>query len=246
MEIEEYLKGRDYLENREKKLFELIDKMDKESFKLFSEIVDLDMNSFYKVDNLFIRVNNLSDMLDQLSDCYDYLKEIEMNSFSFAGRRLLLKRLMTATVSAFAIIANIGLGLISFITLSSLANKYYAIEIGDLTERIDQYNKCDLSKIASVLLNCANLLKGKMNKLYKKEEDELLDEELVIANNSIACYLAEDITEEDIDALSDDSKFAIVKLLQKDLKSESDNIYELLNRLKSQSDAAIKLSKELN
>ena len=42
MNIESYFKGKDYLENKEAKLFTLIDELDRESFSIFSiELLNL-------------------------------------------------------------------------------------------------------------------------------------------------------------------------------------------------------------
>ena len=59
MDLDSYFKGTDNLENREQVLFDIIDKLDKESFNLFSEVLSLHKNSFYKLDNLVKRTEDL-------------------------------------------------------------------------------------------------------------------------------------------------------------------------------------------
>jgi hypothetical protein len=246
MEVVDYLKGKDYLEKREEKLFELLDKLDEESFKLFSEIVDLDMNSFYKVDNLFMRINNLSDMYEKLVDCFEYLKNIELESFVYAGKRLQLKRLLIAIVTIYACLNNALIGIGGYIVLSNMANKSFGEENGDITLRVDKYSKYDLQKISRTLINCANILKGKMDRLYSQEELDGLDEHIIFANNTIASYLDGEIGLEEVKLLSEEDKESILRILQKDLNSEETSIYKLLSLLKTKSNNEIKLTKELN
>ena len=208
--------------------------------------MDLDINSYYKCDNLYIRINNLCNLLDQIEDCYEYLKDIEIEGFSYAGRRLLLKRLLIAFVSAFAMFANILLGVLSYFTLSTIANNYYASEIGDITLNVEKYHKYDLKEISKVLRNCAGLLKRKMDKYYKEDEQNKISEDVIIVNNYLSSFLEGESNIEQLLSLNDKEKLLMLKMLQKDLISDSNDLNELLNTLKTKNDNEIKLIKEIN
>jgi len=246
MNYSEYFKGTDYLENREEKLFDIISRMEREASKIYDEVLDLNINSYYKVDNLLIRINHLCDMIDQITDCYEYLKEIEIEGFLYAGRRLLFKRLLTAFVSAFAMFVNILMGVLSYFTLSTMANKYYANEIGDISLKVDRYYKYDLEKLSRILHSCEDLLQRKMNKYFSREEQQKVSKDIIDANYILISFLNNQIDIEDILDFTEEEKNAVIKVLQNDLKSDSDDLSELLNILKKQNDEELKLTKDIN
>ncbi len=246
MNIVEYLNEKDGLEAKEKRLFDIINLIDEESYKLFSEVTDLDLNSFYKLDNLYMRMDNLSVMLDQASYCYNYLITFEKNSLDYPARKLIIKKLLALFISSVISMVNVSIGLGSFIIISILANKSFLKEITSANRRKDALKKLDLSTISITLENATNLLEGKMNRLYAMKESEEISQDIIITNNYIASYLLDKLSNEEIETLPSNCKQIIIKILQKDLSSNSDNIYELLSELRNKNDSEIKLTKQLN
>lgn len=246
MEIKQYMMGTDPIEKREKKLFKIINELDKECFKLFSEVSSLDNNSYYKVDNLFIRVNNLTDMLQDVIESFDYLKKIELDSYNYASKRLLFKMLLTGITTYLAFSANALLGIMSFITLSNRANDNFISEVEYINSRVEPYDKINLTMVANTLGNASRILKGKMNQLYKKQERMELDDTLLIANNAIVGFVGGEYNRENILELDEESRKKIVQILDHDLGSESSDVFELLDIVKKHNDESIKLTKQLN
>ncbi len=122
MDIVEYLNEKDDLEIREKRLFEIIDKIDKESYKLFSEVTDLDLNSYYKVDNLYIRINHVTDMLEEVSNIYDSLACLEANTLISIRKKRSRKKLLVALISSLIVFINLYIGLINYLIFSSIVD----------------------------------------------------------------------------------------------------------------------------
>ena len=258
--LEIYIKGTAPLEKRETIIFDLINSLDNESYKLFNEIVDLSDNSYYKLSNLNTRSKELKRIYLLTNDLFEYIKNIETSSYDYARKRWLLKCFLTAyatlqvfltsellstgiittqTVQNYIITAVIGVG--AFTILFKKANDDYSYELSTISESVRRFSSQRLEVIGSTLDNCERLIYAK----YKRHEnDENIDELITEANNVIASYIDDKTTETEINTLSDQLKKLIVEILKQDLTSESDDLFGLLKEAKSNYYQRLKLIRE--
>lgn len=244
IDIIDYSKGKDYLENREDFLFKLIDLLDKESLELFNEIVDLNNNSLYKIDNLIYRVEGLRRLLNETAESFAYINEIELSSYDFAARRFQLKRLLTAMVSVYAFLANALLGITAFVMLNHKASTDFCDEIEEIGEKVKRFNENDIYKIRETINNCGRILNGKIKKMEEDIKTGDLIDNYGEANQYINLYLYNKIDDDYIGKLSETTTIRMIELLKSDLNSDSNNIYELLELAQSKKENGKKLFKE--
>lgn len=249
-DILEYFKGKDRLENREEVLFKLIDELDKESCQLFSEIMDLSNESYYKIYNLYSRVKNIQKLYNETKESFSYVGKIELSSYDYAGRRFQLKRLLTAMATVYASMANVFLGIAAFVLLNQKASDDFIKELMDINDRMDKFDESQMERIGMTIDNCVRLLESK---LYKMNEDGNLyntinnmDLFITQVNSFIIGYVEGLIDYNTIESLSDKFKIEMIKILKNDLNSDSENLFELLEQTKKQNNEGLKLMKEYN
>ena len=247
-DITEYMQGKDKLENREEFLSKLIEDLDSESKALFDEIVDLGNISYYNVTNLYYRVQNLRKLFLKMTESYQYLGKIELSSYDYAGKRFQLKRLLTATTTVYAFMANALLGIIAFVLLNQKATNDFYRDLMDINERTSVFDEEQVKKIGLTLENCIRLLEGKIKKmnedgnLYNTVSNISLP--ITQANALILSYIEGYIDEETINGINSEVKSIIIDILKNDLNSDSDDIIELLNKAKNRNNNGMKLMKE--
>lgn len=248
IDILKYFKGKDRLENREKVLFRLVNELDRESYQLFNEIVDLSDISYYKIQNLYSRVKSLQVLYSETAESFDYIDEIENNSYDYAGKRFQLKRLLTAITTIYASMANALLGIVAFVVLNQKATDDFLRELNAINNRTDKFDEDQVKKIGSTIDNCTRMLESKITKM--NEDGSLYS---IINNNNlmviqvntfILSYIEGLISYDTINSLNDNFKCMIIEILQKDLNSESNDLFELLELAKKQNNDGLKLMKE--
>lgn len=249
MDIINYAKSNVSIEKREEKVFDLIDKIEREINILFDEVVDLNKNSIYKLNNLTYRLTELTHLTNDTYEAYDYLHTIGLQDYQDATRRLQLKRMLATTVSIWAFLSNPILGIGSFILLNGKANKDFSLEIEDIDEFTSKYDDDRMDRIINTLCNASRIYNGKIDRLYEEvkeinennDENELL---ILVANKCLELYLSGKIDSSFVDAVTDDLKYEIINTLRKNLKSNNTDIYELLKLEKEYDNNSIKLIKE--
>lgn len=236
MEIMEYSLSSVPLEDKEKFLFEIIDKLDKESYKLYCEIIDLSDKSFYKVKEISRRIIELGRTYKEVKEAYEYLDKIEQERVVSATKRLHLKSMLTGFTVMFAFINNVFLGVIAFILLNSRASKDYVNELEVIRSRYSQFDDDRISLIGTTIGNCDRLFCGKVQRMNNLLEGTKTKEDegyiAIITDGYITLYLNGEIDEDRILSISDKYKEVLKDILKKDLNSNSDDLLTLLRELK--------------
>ena len=77
MDVVAYMKGKAPLEEREQKLFELINELELDSNKLFDEVVNTNIESIFRLVELLNECKNITVRYKELYDSYSlHLKDI--------------------------------------------------------------------------------------------------------------------------------------------------------------------------
>ena len=245
VDVKGFFKSKISFDEREKVLFELIERLDIESFDLFNEILDLDEESTYKIDSLILRSEELYKLFNEVNEGFEYLNKIELSSYDYAAKRIQAKRLLAAIITTELFFINFfTLAIISFIYINMRANKYFVLELEDINSRVLKYDEKKMYVIKTTLENCKRLLNGK-----KKKLDIVLEEDyegrISKENSIIEMYINDEINEEDINNLSNNDRENIIKILSKDLNITNDNIIELLDLTKKKYISNMKLIKTI-
>ena len=246
--IIEYSKGKDSLEKREKYIIDLINKLDKESYDLYSDIIDCSDNSYYQLPNSSFRCNELAHMFDEVLDAYEYLNNINENSVMSATRRFQLKRMLTLITTVYAFYANALLGIVSFVLLNNKASKDYYNELVDIESLYNNFDEDRITKIESTLQYCARLYNTNLKRMKKKSKEIKEDDEIginvLIANSYIHGYINNEIDIDIFYELPELIQKNIMNILKKDLNCDKNNLSELLYLAKNKDDKSLKLVKE--
>lgn len=240
MEIEEYVKGNDTLEKKEKYISRVVDMLDKESFELFKEIIDLSDESIYKIIPLYERAHYLTDVYNDVMDAINYINKIEASNFEYAFKRYQLKKLLISMTTLSTFLLNALLGILSFVILSKRANKDFADECIEIYDAMEFISEEQLRVIFATLGNCSRLLNGKKNRIFdhlRKIQPDINESLcIMICNDAIKEYISGNASIEQIEYLDPYYKSTIVNILKQDLNSDSDDLIELLNLAKEKSD----------
>lgn len=245
--IIEYSKSNVSLADKEKFLFEVIDILDRESYKLFSEIVDLSEESFYKVSEISARIIELYQVYIKAKEAYDYLDRIEQERVVYATKRFQLKALLMSITTIFAFLNNALLGIVSFVALTKVATSDYVREIGEIGITYSNFDDEKLEIIRTTIENCDRLFCGKvsrMNELLQGTHNK--DDEgykAIIVNVFIELYLSGEITDERLLSMSDKYKEKLKQILKKDLNSDSDDLLILIQEFKKHNEECNKIKK---
>ena len=245
IDVRGYFKGDDSIENKEELLFSIIERLDQESYRLFSEIIDLDKESTYKIDSLALRCQELNFLYLAIEDCFNYLNDIEVKGYAYASKRLQSKRLLASVVTINLFMFNFVLAIIAYIMINRKANKEFADEFARISERVFNFDEERLDLIKRTLDNCNRLLEGKMNKLSITIEHDY-DGLIAKSNDIIEGYIRGKLGNDYIEKLPPDIQNHIVNILHNDLNVDSKDIYELLGLTKEKFDTGMKLIKDLN
>ena len=239
MDLMDYLKGKDTLQNKEKLLFDIVDKLDKESVLLFDEVVSADLNHLYKYNGIVYRVEYLSYMFNKVSEAIDYIVDIESNNFNYASRRFQLKRILTAITTVYAFLANPILGIGSFIVLSKLANASYIDELKYIEESTNRFDAEKFDRIKLTFDNCNRIMTHKSKELFEltkkfneNPDNPEIDYDSFISNMFIKYYFDGTLDKSFYEVIDENTKNNIINLLQEDLNVENDNLFELLEMTK--------------
>lgn len=232
-------------------LFKLIDKVDNESYKLFSEIVDLKVGSLYKVENISSRLEKLTYIYEDLCNAYEYFENKEESNAYDATRRFQLKRILACITTVYAFLANPLLGIGSFVLLNTKASNDYIKELEDFDDAYFKFDEDQMGKIGITLENSIRILNGKIKKMKEKNNimggTRLFDYiVLVNANNLIKKYIQGKITKEIIHGQSEIIKYTIKDILNSELKVSINNLDELLEYVKKDYNSKQQFENEYN
>lgn len=227
-----YFKGKDPLKKREEVLCKLIDEVDKKSFMLFSEICDMDKDSYYKISDLEYQVKDLISFFETLKKAHEYLQSVEGRYSIFVGLKASAKLTLIAGASIGLIFYTPPLGIYAMIKLSSNVIKDYSEEHTEILNRYFRYDNGELERIDNTLANCLTFLKGKQKRLIANFKTKDSDEKNLIigANENIRLFLASpESSERRYEVLSDTLKDKILSILQTDLGQSNPNFNKLIN-----------------
>ncbi len=248
MNIAEYSKSQDSLENREKALFEMLDTLDKDSFELFGEIIDLDVNSSQDLEKLIVKTRSLIQTYLETNEAFNYLYVIEAKSYIYILGRLLLKSSFGLTASVTFIIINIIQHIYSmlFVLLSiSLfyvnqirANRKFSEEYTDTYDKTLKFDEKKLKRIKDTLDNCSRLLSGKI----KQSGDNGLDSVITFADYYLSLYSNNMITIDEIETLPLGIKNIMIIILNQKLNKNEHDLSTLLTAF-SNKNKELKLKK---
>ena len=245
--IIEYSKGKDSLEKKEKYVNDLICKLDRESYELYSDIIDCSNTSYYQLPNLSLRCNELSNIYKEVLNAYEYLNNINEDNVMSATKRFQLKRMLTLITTVYAFYANALLGIVSFVLLNNKASKDYYNELVDIESLYTNFDEEKITKIETTLKNSIRLFNKKLDRM-KNNTKELKDDEnsinILVANTYIHNYINDEIGKEVFEYLPVSIKNEIIFLLKNDLNSDSNDLYELLDLVKNKDNNSLKLIKE--
>ena len=240
--IDKYVKSPLSLEEREIFLFDLIKKLDVESFQLFSEVLDLNEKSIYRIENLTRRTSSLIDITQSTLDAFEYLNNIEQKSYDYATKRYQLRSLLTAITTINTMLINTVFAIISFIILNGQNNKAFVKDLEAINKRYIQFDQDRLNTIMTTLENCTRIIYGKTNKMKNMIQTDTIENRLLIhANTYIAFYLDGSIESQGISSLPNLIKNTMIEILQKDLDSDNPNLLELLELAKNKKEQSLKL-----
>lgn len=245
--IIEYSKGKDSLEKREKYINDLISKLDKESYELYSDIIDCSNTSYYQLPNLALRCNELTNLFKEVLSAYEYLNNVSENNVMSATRRFQLKRMLTLIATVYAFYANALLGIASFVLLNSKASKDFYNELVDIESLYTNFDEEKIIKIEATLKNCSRIFNKKLERMKTNTKELKNDEDsinILAANTYIHYYINDEIGKEVFEYLPVSIKNEIVFLLKNDLNSDSNDLYELLDLVKNKDNNSLKLIKE--
>lgn len=253
-DILKYIKGTAPIEERRKFLFDLIDKLDKESLQLFSDVVDLSEFDFYKNVNLTERIEYLDSITADTIDGFEYLSKIDISSYNYAVNRYRFKLFLSMITSGFAFTSSIPLGLISFILLNKKASKDYTRELSYIGTNLDYYDDEKLNKIANTIANSSRIYNSKANStkdivlsnvdLIKGGDDDAMVDVVCLANMTIIAYQNGDINLTSLDFIPDVVRNVMISLLQYDLNEETNDLNELLEKLKEKNESNLQFVKQ--
>ena len=248
MDLMEYLKGKDKLENKEKLVFDFVDRLDKESTILFDEVVSANLNHSYKYNGIVFRVQYLSHMFNKVSEALDYIGNIELNNICYANRRFQLKRVLTSITTVYAFLANPLLGITSYILLSKMANASYVDEIKYIEENSNKFDSERFDKIKLTFDNCNRIMNHKaeeylelLKKFNENPNNPDINYDSFISNIFIKYFFDGTLDKSFYEVIDEKTKNNIVKLLQEDLNVENDNLIELLEMTKENEENNLKM-----
>ncbi len=138
------------IEDREKKLFSDMRKLDQESLQLFNDLLE-------KKEVTPERVQTLNQQFIETREAFDHLYLSELINLQFANKRLYGKALMATTTSFYATVANRFLGIAAFVLLMKLAGDYYKKERAGIEAALAQYDYDKMALIERTLENCNHL-----------------------------------------------------------------------------------------
>ena len=248
MKVIEYIKTIKPLEEREKYISDLIISLDKESFELFNEIMDLSDESVYKLIPLYKRTIGLTDIYNGITEAInDVIKEESFNYNSVNGKYQ-FKYLLITIVSFYAFMTNALFGILAFILLTRRNNKDFANDVVDIYDSLDVIDDSREPIIHTTLDNCARILNSKKEKIIQHCFDSELDlsEKLrmMVSNDAVKDFLNGDISTKDISFYREEYKKSIINMLKKDLNIDSEDLELLLNLTKDKSENGMKLIKQ--
>ena len=222
------------LENKEKIIFDIISILDKESFDLFCEIMDLSKESFYKTDDLIDKYKSLKYLLENTVSAYNRIYKMEEESYNYARSRFQFKSLVTFLASAYIATINIFASILSWILLMKRSIKSYGNELDYIGSNLDNFDDEKIKKIEVTLDNCKRILEGKLNRQEEPNNDDLNYTYLVVmANKYISAFLNEQLYMEDVNYIPSSIKKYMTNILKKDLNVDVTDLKELLKLAKN-------------
>ena len=250
MNVEERIRNIKPLYEKEEYVTKLLDTLDKETFELFKELVDLSEESVYKLTTLYKRAICLSDMYSQTLDAVNVMLKEEANNYSLISGKYQFRYLLISITTFTAFMANALLGIASFILLSRKNNKDFANEIMGIYDAIDKLSCTDEKSpiIHKTLDNCARMLDNKkdiiMFNCFDPKNDMSERLRILISNDAITGYINGEVSFEQIMQFTEVNKNSIINILRQDLNIDTDDLEVLLGLAKENNDNGMKLVME--
>lgn len=249
-DILEYSKSNVSLKEREDFLFDLIDMLDKESSKLFGEIIDLSSESFYKANDISSRIVELHKVYIKAQEAYDYLDKLEQSKVVSATKRMQFKSLLVGITTMFAFVSNAFLGIASFVLLNSKATNDFSSEHEEIEGSYAKFDDDRMELIKRTIENCSRLYNGKVYKMNEilKSAYSSHDKDCccaIVANKFLELYLMGVIPKSRLFELNKTLKSKVLSILLKDLNCDNDDFSYLLDLVKTRSDESKELVKKL-
>lgn len=229
----EYSKSRAPLKEREALLFNVINFLDKESYNLYSEIIDLDKESLYKTEDLSIKISILMDLYNQVKESYEYLLQIELSSYNYALKRHQAKEFLTLLTTFYTFMASPIFAIASFVILNRMATKSFVEELKEIEETVKQFEIEDkMHVIHSTIANSLRILNGKTERCHEQITNQNNKENsstIILANTLISLCLSGEISKEALNGLSEPLKNKITEILKKDLNTDETDLSKLID-----------------
>lgn len=232
-DLVEYSKSKEPLKKREEVLFQTIDYLDKESYDLYCEIMDLGNESLYKTEELALRINNLMILYNQVKEAYEYLSQIELSSYNYAVKRHQTKEFLILLTTFYTFIASPIFGIAAFVVLNRMATKSFVEELAEIEQAVKQFDIEDkMHLIHTTIDNSFRILNGKVERSHASLENEDNKEEtslIIIANIMISLCLTGGISKNCLSYFSEPLQRKMADILKKDLNVETSDLNELID-----------------
>ena len=232
-DLVEYSKSKEPLKKREEVLFQTIDYLDKESYDLYCEIMDLGNESLYKTEELAIRINNLMILYNQVKEAYEYLSQIELSSYNYAVKRHQTKEFLILLTTFYTFIASPIFGIAAFVVLNRMATKSFVEELAEIEQAVKQFDIEDkMHLIHTTIDNSFRILNGKVERSHETLENEDNKEEtslIIVANIMISLCLTGGISKNCLSYFSEPLQRKMADILKEDLNVETSDLNELID-----------------
>ena len=232
-DIVEYSKSKEPLKKREEVLFQTIDYLDKESYELYCEIMDLGNESIYKTEELALRINDLMELYNKVKEAYEYLVQIEFSSYNYAVKRHQTKEFLILLTTFYTFMASPVFGIAAFVVLNRMATKSFVEELAEIEQAAKQFDIEDkMNLIHTTIDNSFRILNGKVERCHATLENEDNKEGaslIVVANIMISLCLTGGISKNSLSHFSVPLQRKMADILQKDLNVETSDLNELID-----------------
>lgn len=245
MNLEAYFNSKESYLKKEEVLFTVMDELDRESYRIYKEVTNLSNVSFYKVTSLKENIAKLKNLYQIVLVNYEKILLIELSSYSYASKRWAFKWLISSALVINIILKYALLTISSYIAINYIIGKDYIEEYKSIDERMLNFDEQKLVGIGITLDNCERIILVKEQQMVNSINSNAQElPKSMLANDIIAAYLLGVNSKLEPDKLPDHIKKAIRTILKEDLRTDNDNIKELLEEAKNSETKTLKLIKK--